>query len=99
MISYGDDMKDDNKTNKQLIEELSEAHRRIAELENSVYEGKRMEEAVKDRTLRLTKANEKLKQEIEERKNVEKTLQKSDEKYRSYFSLTDDVMFSYDSQF
>ena len=47
MISYGDDMKDDNKTNKQLIEELSEAHRRITELENSLYEGKRMEEAMK----------------------------------------------------
>ncbi|MGD0820749.1 MAG: PAS domain S-box protein [Desulfomonilia bacterium] len=58
-----------------------------------------LEDLVKDRTLKLTKANEKLKLEIEERKQIEKTLKKSDEKYRSYFSLTDDVMFSYDSQF
>ena len=50
MISYGDDMNDDNEMNKQLIEELAEAHRRITELENSLYECKRMEEAVKGRS-------------------------------------------------
>ncbi len=72
--------------------------RRLAEEELKNHRD-HLEDSVKDRTLKLTKANEKLKQEIEERKQIEKTLQKSDEKYRSYFSLTDDVMFSYDSQF
>jgi PAS domain-containing protein len=38
-------MKDDNKTNKKLMEELSEARRRITELENSVSENKCMEAA------------------------------------------------------
>lgn len=59
----------------------------------------RLEELVKERTSELIKANEQLKKEIAERKEAEDRLRESEEKYRIYFSLSNDVMLSYDKQF
>jgi len=58
-----------------------------------------LEELVQERTLELIKANEKLRKEIKERKEAQEKLQESEEKYRMYFSLSNDVMFSYDNEF
>ncbi len=58
-----------------------------------------LEEQVRERTLELTRANERLEKEVEERRQAEKRLLENEEKYRMYFSLSDDVMFSWDNQF
>jgi PAS domain S-box-containing protein len=47
----------------------------------------------------LTRANEQLEKENEERRLAEKRLLENDERYPMYFSLSDDVMFSWDNQF
>lgn len=58
-----------------------------------------LEELVQERTLDLIKANEKLTEEIMERKEAQEKLQENEEKYRMYFSLSNDVMFTYDNEF
>jgi PAS domain S-box-containing protein len=52
-----------------------------------------LEARVKERTAALTKANEKLKQEIEDRKKAEKRLRLSEEKYRLLFSYDPNPLF------
>ena len=54
---------------------------------------------VKKRTVELSNATKRLKKEIEERKQAENKLRESAEKYRIHFSLSNDVMFSYNNQF
>jgi PAS domain S-box-containing protein len=61
----------DHKTREQLLAELKQAHRRIAELESAA------------KTVQL----------------VENTLREYDDYFRIHFSLSNDVMFSYDHQF
>lgn len=58
-----------------------------------------LEELVRERTQALSMAVEQLTKEISERKEAEDKLSRSEEMYRAYFSLSNDVMFSYDSQF
>jgi two-component system, cell cycle sensor histidine kinase and response regulator CckA len=58
-----------------------------------------LEYLVNARTAEVMKANKQLKKEIQVRKQTEEALRESTEKYRIYFSLTDDVIFSYDSQY
>jgi PAS domain S-box-containing protein len=58
-----------------------------------------LEATVRERTLELVHTNERLREEIRGRERVEKELRESAEKYRIHFSLTNDVMFSYDNQF
>jgi two-component system cell cycle sensor histidine kinase/response regulator CckA len=58
-----------------------------------------LEELVKEHTAKLIGANERMKKEIEERKQVEDALRMSEEKYELHFSRSNDVMFSYDNQF
>ena len=59
----------------------------------------RLEEMVRERTAELTDAVDLLRKEIAERREVEEKLRSSEERFQLYFSLSDDVMFSYDSQF
>jgi PAS domain S-box-containing protein len=58
-----------------------------------------LEDLVKERTLELSKVIEQLEQEITERKHAEEKLHRSEERFQVYFSLSNDVMFSYDNQF
>jgi len=58
-----------------------------------------LEEEVRERTLELLKANAQLQIEIEERREAEKRLRETEDKYSIHFSLSDDVMFSWDNQF
>ncbi len=58
-----------------------------------------LEDLVRERTAALTTANEILVREVEERKRVQKALAEQEEKYRLYFSLSNDVMFSWDNEF
>lgn len=57
-----------------------------------------LEEQVRERTLELLKANARLQIEIEERREAKKRLMETEDKYRVHFSLSDDVMFSWDNQ-
>jgi len=59
----------------------------------------RLEEVVAERTTELKKANELLRKEITERIEAEEKLRRNEERYRIYFSHSNDVMFSYDNQF
>jgi PAS domain S-box-containing protein len=83
-------MRDTDKTRAQLIEELSTLRRRIAELEifkdyrKIAEEARRraygeLEHLVAERTAELVKANQQLKQEIEERKRTEVELKRTKE--------------------
>ncbi len=74
-------------TDRKIIEEELKKHR------------DHLETLVKERTAELTKANDHLKQEIVERKRVERALLESEESYNTHFSLTSDVMYVLDSQF
>jgi len=58
-----------------------------------------LDKEVRARTEELTLANERLQKEINERSRVEAELRESMEMYRIHFSLANDVMFSYDSDF
>lgn len=58
-----------------------------------------LEDLVKARTSELIRTNEQLKREIQDRRQAEESLRESTEKYRIHFSLTNDVMFSYDADF
>jgi len=59
-----------------LISVENALHRRQLEIDNRVYHEK-LEQIISERTAALRKSNEKLKHEIEDRKRVEETLQKS----------------------
>jgi PAS domain S-box-containing protein len=68
---------------KRAVEELRKAHDEL-------------ELRVKERTAELTKANERLKHEIEERKRAEEYLKISEEKYRLLFSNDPNPLFLVD---
>ena len=53
---------------------------------------------VKDRTIELEKANEKLLQEIRERRETEQALRESEEKYRKVLSSNPDPVVVYDNE-
>ena len=52
-----------------------------------------LEQMVKERTDELVNANEKLKQEIDERKRAAKALRQSEESYRTFIDSTLDLFF------
>ncbi|MBW2172774.1 MAG: response regulator [Deltaproteobacteria bacterium] len=56
-----------------------------------------LEQRVKERTMELTKINEQLKDEIQERKRAEEALRVSGEKYRSLVESTEDSIYLIDS--
>ena len=56
----------------------------------------KLEQRVEERTAELTKANELLKREIEERKRAEKGLKLSEEKYRLLFNNDPNPLFLVD---
>ena len=56
-----------------------------------------LEELVKARTVELSYANEQLRLEIEERKEIEKTLRESQQRYRSLFEGSRDAIFISDA--
>ncbi len=81
------DRNDREKTKEQLLWELSMLRRRLAELEALDEERRRLkqtlrkaydelEEQIEERTLELVRANEQLRQEIDERKRTEAELQR-----------------------
>jgi len=83
-------MSDADKTKKQLLEELTALRRRVARLEAQAEAVRRAEEArqqvhgelerrMAERTAELLKANEKLKQEIEDRRWAEHELSRTKE--------------------
>lgn len=57
-----------------------------------------LEELVKARTAELTYTNEQLRLEIEERKEIEKTLRESQQRYRSLFEGSRDAIFISDAK-
>jgi PAS domain S-box-containing protein len=57
-----------------------------------------LEERVKARTAELTFTNEQLRLEIEERKEIEKTLRESQQRYRSLFEGSRDAIFISDAK-
>jgi len=59
---------------------------------------KHLEELVKVRTTELSKSNEKLKQEVGERKKTEETLRESEEKYRQLFTTVSDAIMVFDAE-
>jgi|UniRef100_A0A7V6A236 PAS domain S-box-containing protein len=82
--------RDKDKTKEQLLRELSTLKRRLTELEalederlhikqtlKKAYE--ELEERIEERTLELVRANENLKEEIEERKRTEEELKRTKE--------------------
>ena len=58
-----------------------------------------LEQMVKERTDELVNANEKLKQEIDERKRAAKALRQSEESYRTFIDSTLDLVFLKDEHF
>jgi len=58
-----------------------------------------LDDLVRERTTRLIHVNERLKQEIEDRKQAEEALHMSEEIYRIHFSLSNDVLFTSDEEF
>jgi len=96
-------MGDSDKTKAQLIEELSTLRRRIAELEifkdyrKLAAEAERrvygeMEHLIAERTAELVKANQQLKQEIEERKRTEAELKRTKEYLENVIANTVDAI-------
>ena len=53
----------------------------------------------RDKTAEVTKAIKRRNQSIEKREKPEEAMNEDAEKYRAHFSLTNDVMFSYNDQF
>lgn len=58
-----------------------------------------LEEMVRERTAEILKTNEHLQQEIRERREIEKSLQKSEEKYRSLVESTEDSIYLVDRDY
>ena len=56
----------------------------------------KLEERIKERTAELTKANEQLKRQVEERKRAEEGLRESEEKYRTLVETSPDAVFMLD---
>ncbi|HOS96797.1 MAG TPA: PAS domain S-box protein, partial [Deltaproteobacteria bacterium] len=87
------------KANERLRQEMQELMQTRQALDQT---GKKLdayrtnlEDLVRERTAALTTANEILTREVEERKRMEHALSDQEEKYRLYFSLSNDVMFSW----
>jgi PAS domain S-box-containing protein len=73
-------------TKRKLVEEaLQKAHDEL-------------DMRVKDRTTQLVKANEQLKKEIEERRNVEGALRESEERHRAVLEASPDPIVVYDME-
>ncbi len=96
-------MADSDKTKAQLIEELSKLRRRNAELEifkdyrKLAEEARRraygeLEHLVAERTAELVQANQKLKQEIEDRKRTEAELKRTKEYLENVFANSVDAI-------
>ena len=86
-------MKDKDKTNEQLIDELSKLRQRLNKLEASETARKQARDAlqksndepedyVEERTSELSRINERLKLELKERKKAEKALRESERRFR-----------------
>ena len=87
-------MGDHYKSKEQLITELELARKRIAELENPTEKSSQ-----KDREPLLEQL-ELAHRRIEDLEKItEKTLQKYDDYFRIHFSLSNDVMYSYDNKY
>ena len=61
--------------------------------------GRDLQELVLKRTASLTKEIKRLKRDLNKLQLAEEVLHDHEEKYRIHFSLSDDVMFSYDNRF
>jgi PAS domain S-box-containing protein len=96
-------MSDLNKTKAQLVEELTSLRRRVAELEifkdyRKLAEVARrraydeLEQRIAERTAELVKANQQLKQEIEERKRTEAELNRTKEYLENVITNTVDAI-------
>ncbi|HOO46251.1 MAG TPA: PAS domain S-box protein [Deltaproteobacteria bacterium] len=79
-----------------ITRDISERKQAESEL---IRQQDQLEDLVQKRTSELSAAIEQLQKEIVERKKAEERLRQSEERYRVYFSLSNDVMFSYDNQF
>ncbi len=77
-----------SRTFDSMTANLKESKARVEEYQ------KTLEERIKARTKELALANEGLMQEIEERKQAEKALQESEEKYRDLFENASDLIQS-----
>lgn len=87
-------MGDHYKSKEQLLEELRLARKKIAELETAT------EKALQKYREPLLAELEQANKRIEELETVaEKALKKYDDYFRIHFSLSNDVMYSYDSKY
>ncbi|MCG6979778.1 MAG: PAS domain S-box protein [Deltaproteobacteria bacterium] len=81
---------------------LFKEHRTIAQRERAEEQVRRahdeLERRVKDRTADLLEANERLSQEIEERKRIEEELRGSEKKYRSLINEASDAIVLSDTE-
>lgn len=96
-------MEDKDRIIAQLTSELASARSRVTELEAAELERNRVElellkvlEMLEEQTLGLEKANQKLQQEIAERKNVEEALQAAHQKFLDIIEFLPDATFVID---
>jgi PAS domain S-box-containing protein len=87
-------MGDHYKSKEQLIIELELARKRIAELENA---SEKSSQKYRESLLEQLELAHRRIEELE--KITEKTLQKYDDYFRIHFSLSNDVMYSYDNKY
>jgi PAS domain S-box-containing protein len=74
-----------NETIVSIYKEITERRRAEEDLQRA---GNELELRVEERTIELTMTNERLQQEIAERKRIEEALRKSEQKYRTVFENT-----------